>query len=77
MGAVLAHSSPTQLSAEADDSVLAALVSRTGGNPFYIQEFVEDLVETGQLQRRRNAWVSASPPAQWDVPREVREVIDG
>jgi DNA-binding CsgD family transcriptional regulator len=74
--AVLAHSSPTQVPAEADDSLLTAVVSRTGGNPFYIQEFVEDLVETGQLQRRRNAWVAASPPAQWDVPREVREVIE-
>ena len=32
-------------------ALLAALVSRTGGNPLYIQEVVKDLVETGQLQR--------------------------
>ena len=60
----------------ADDSLLATVVSRTGGNPLYIQEIVKDLVETGQLERRRETWVATSPPEQWDVPREVREVIE-
>ena len=69
-------SDPRQATAGVDDALLAALVSRTGGNPLYIQEVVKDLVETGQLQQRRDSWVAASPLEQWAVPQEVRDVIE-
>jgi DNA-binding CsgD family transcriptional regulator/tetratricopeptide (TPR) repeat protein len=72
----LERSSTDQAAATIDNVLTATLVRQTGGNPFFIQEMVKDLVDTGQIVRERDAWVSASRPTNWDVPRQVREVIE-
>ena len=67
-----AHGRP----AAVDAMLAAALVNQTSGNPFYIQAIVKDFVDAGHLVQRMDRWVAVSAPETWDVPREVREVIE-
>ena len=73
---VLEQHSSDQTTANVDGVLAKVLLDHTGGNPFFIQEIVRDLVDTGRLERRQEHWVAASPAATWDVPREVRDVVD-
>jgi hypothetical protein len=73
---VLQQHSSDQTMANVDGVLAEVLFDQTGGNPFFIQEIARDLVDTGRLERRQEHWVAASPAATWDVPREVRDVVD-
>jgi class 3 adenylate cyclase/tetratricopeptide (TPR) repeat protein len=53
----------------------ARLIERTEGNPFFLEESVHHLVETGALTGPRGAWrAPASAPAA-DVPATVQAVL--
>ena len=62
-----------------DDSSLAALTApiqaRTGGNPFFVEEVVQTLIETGQLHGARGGYRLATPLAKLDVPPTVKAVL--
>ena len=73
---VLEQRQQNERAATLDDDLAETLLSQTGGNPFFILEVVRDLVETGLIDRRHDRWVAVSATASWDVPREVRDVID-
>ncbi len=49
--------------------------ARTRGNPFFIEEVVQMLAETGILVGSRGAWKLARPVATLDVPDTVRAVL--
>jgi len=57
--------------------VLASALHRaTEGNPFFIEETVRHLVETGRIFRREGRWVSnAANVSDMGIPEGVREVI--
>ena len=59
-----------------DDVSLAPLVSlidsRTKGNPFFVEEIVQSLTETGQLQGARGAYRLVAPISDLKVPATVR-----
>ena len=57
--------------------VLASALHRaTEGNPFFIEETVRHLVETGRIFRREGRWVSnAANVHDMGIPEGVREVI--
>jgi len=59
------------------DLVLAAALHRaTEGNPFFIEETLRHLVETGRIFRREGRWVSdATNINEMGIPEGVREVI--
>src|SRR5205085_419351 len=59
-----------------DDGLAERLHSHTSGNPFFIQEVVTELIETGQIARRQDHWVTVGETATWGIPRGVRAVID-
>ena len=57
-------------------SRLAKLVeSRTRGNPFFIEEVVQMLVDTRALFGSRGAWRLARPVEELEVPETVRAVL--
>ena len=62
-----------------DDSGLAALkpllIARTAGNPFFLEESVRTLVETGVLVGERGAYRLAQALASLPVPATVQAVL--
>lgn len=60
-----------------DGAILAsALHHATEGNPFFIEETVRHLVETGRIFRREGRWVSETTNInEMGIPEGVREVI--
>jgi class 3 adenylate cyclase/tetratricopeptide (TPR) repeat protein len=55
--------------------VKALLIERTEGNPFYLEESVGTLVETGHLSGERGAYTMTKPPASIRVPPTVQAVL--
>ena len=51
-----------------------ALQQETEGNPFFLEEIVRDLVESGGIYQRNGRWTS-KPLTQLGIPEGVREVI--
>jgi adenylate cyclase len=48
---------------------------RTGGNPFFVEEMVQALVETGSLEGARGAYRLASPVETLELPASVQSVL--
>jgi tetratricopeptide (TPR) repeat protein len=61
------------------DPSLAGLAERihqrTGGNPFFIEEVVHSLVDSGQLEGPRGSYRLTTPVAQIRVPESVQSVL--
>jgi class 3 adenylate cyclase/tetratricopeptide (TPR) repeat protein len=53
----------------------AAIERQTGGNPFFIEEIVRDLVETGALVGAKGAYRLARPVNELAVPASVQAVL--
>ena len=51
------------------------LIDRTEGNPFFLEESVRALVETGVLEGRRSAYRVAKPTDEIQVPPTVQAVL--
>jgi len=51
------------------------LIARTGGNPFFLEESVRTLVETGMLVGTRSAYRLAQPLAGLQMPATVQAVL--
>jgi class 3 adenylate cyclase/tetratricopeptide (TPR) repeat protein len=51
------------------------LIARTGGNPFFLEESVRTLVETGMLVGERSAYRLAQPLASLQIPATVQVVL--
>ena len=51
------------------------LIERTEGNPFFLEESVRSLVETGALAGERGAYRMVRAPAALDVPDTVQAVL--
>src|SRR5206468_12706107 len=48
---------------------------RTGGNPFFIEEVVQSLVEAGNLEGERGAYRLSRPVTRTAVPASVQAVL--
>jgi len=51
------------------------IVARTDGNPFFVEEIVNSLVETETLQRNDNGWEVVGDLGQIELPTSIRGVI--
>lgn len=51
------------------------LSRRAGGNPFYVEEAVQALGETGHLQGAHGAYAMAQPVRQWPIPDTVHALV--
>jgi class 3 adenylate cyclase/tetratricopeptide (TPR) repeat protein len=57
------------------DPLKRALIARTGGNPFFLEESVRAVVETGCLVGERGAFRLARPLPTIEVPATVQAVL--
>jgi class 3 adenylate cyclase/tetratricopeptide (TPR) repeat protein len=51
------------------------LIERTEGNPFFLEETVQTLVETGALIGDRGAYRMTQPPEAWQIPATARAIL--
>ncbi|HXG76974.1 MAG TPA: adenylate/guanylate cyclase domain-containing protein [Gaiellaceae bacterium] len=63
------------LGARLPEEVLAALVERAEGNPFFVEELVGSLAEAGVLERANGAWQVREVPDAFAVPDSVHAVL--
>lgn len=59
----------------APGGLVGAVHQHTEGNPFFVEEVMRHLIETGVLFERGGRWVSALTPDEIGVPDGVREVL--
>jgi class 3 adenylate cyclase len=52
-----------------------ALIERTEGNPFFLEESVQTLVETQVLVGERGAYRMAKAPEQWQIPATAQAIL--
>jgi eukaryotic-like serine/threonine-protein kinase len=56
--------------------LVAAIHRETEGNPFFIEEILRHLIETGALTRHDGRWVVGAPSvADMGIPEGIREVL--
>jgi class 3 adenylate cyclase len=55
--------------------VAEAIHARSGGNPFFTEEIVQALIESGQLEGSRGAYRLTTPVERLDVPASVQAVL--
>src|SRR5262249_19033282 len=55
--------------------LLDVVVKRAGGNPFYLEEIVRDLIATGVLARTPDGWTCNAAAAPADVPSTLQGVL--
>jgi DNA-binding SARP family transcriptional activator/tetratricopeptide (TPR) repeat protein len=60
---------------EAASAVVAAVHGKTDGNPFFVQEVVRDLLESGALVESGGVWGAALRSDEIGVPEGVAEVL--
>ncbi len=56
-------------------TLAATLIERTGGNPFFLEEVVLSLIESGRLVGERGAYRAVGPIQEFDVPPTVQTVL--
>jgi len=62
---------------EAPVAFVRALHEETEGNPFFAEEVLRHLVESGALRREGGHWIADRPLAELGLPEGVREVVAG
>src|SRR5262249_7887844 len=68
--------SQQQIAERPDKALVRAVLHETEGNPFFIEEVLRHLVESGALYRRDGRWVAnARSIAELGIPEGVRDVI--
>src|SRR5262249_9601777 len=51
------------------------VVDRAEGNPFFVEELLSTLIDSGVLQRRNGGWSCSGLPKGFDVPDTVHAVL--
>ncbi len=59
----------------APPSLVATVHEHTDGNPFFVEEVLRHLIETGVLFERGGRWTSVLTPDEIGVPEGVQEVL--
>jgi ABC-type transport system substrate-binding protein/class 3 adenylate cyclase/tetratricopeptide (TPR) repeat protein len=57
------------------ESVAELLAERSGGNPFFLEEAIRDLIERGALQRRNGGWELAVDVDELAIPAAVQGTL--
>jgi class 3 adenylate cyclase/tetratricopeptide (TPR) repeat protein len=63
------------LGAELPDSLRAVVVERAEGNPFFVEELIATLLDTGALRRDNGGWSFGELPRGFHVPDSVHAVL--
>lgn len=57
------------------DAIRVDVVARAEGNPFYVEEFLRALIDTGRLQRRDGRWIAIGDHTVLDTPATLVGLI--
>ena len=60
---------------ELPESVAELLAERSGGNPFFLEEAIRDLIERGALERRNGGWQLAVGVDELAIPAAVQGTL--
>ncbi len=60
--------------AELPDQLKRSIVRKASGNPFYVEELLKSLIESGMIAQRNGSWQLADSRADIRVPDTVRDV---
>ncbi|MGH3039505.1 MAG: ABC transporter substrate-binding protein [Gaiellaceae bacterium] len=60
---------------ELPESVAELLAERSGGNPFFLEEAIRDLIERGALERRNGGWQLAVDVDDLAIPAAVQGTL--
>ena len=71
----LARNDAFRLVAELPMSLHAFLLDRAEGNPFFVEELTESLIDRGVLTPRNGRWAAAELPGRIATPDSVRGVL--
>ena len=71
----LARHDTLRLVAELPESVHAFLLDRAEGNPFFVEELTESLIDRGVLTPRNGGWAAVEVPERVATPDSVRGVL--
>lgn len=52
-------------------TVITTLVTRSGGNPYYLREVLQELIEAGHLQRQNESWQASATLGDFVVPDSI------
>jgi predicted ATPase/class 3 adenylate cyclase len=63
------------LSVALPEDLRTSVVERADGNPFFLEELVGELVDSGALVESEGAWVLGEPDAQLPMPDTVHAVL--
>lgn len=56
-------------------SLRELLVGKAEGNPFFLEELIGELVDTGVLERTNSGWTLRDPPADFAMPDTVHALL--
>jgi class 3 adenylate cyclase len=56
-------------------SVTSQILERAGGNPFFLEEIVENLIDTGMIVKKGDRWVASKNLADFEVPDSIQAVL--
>lgn len=74
LGELLAKSADERMDVRADE-LAQVLWDETEGNPFFVQEILRSLVESGLLVQRDGVWTTDFEIADLGIPEGIREVV--
>ncbi|MCA1596518.1 MAG: AAA family ATPase, partial [Chloroflexi bacterium] len=57
------------------DSVKSLILEKSRGNPFFVEEVIRSLIDSGMIVRENNAWVSKAGIEEIAVPESIQAVI--
>ncbi|MFQ5484159.1 MAG: adenylate/guanylate cyclase domain-containing protein, partial [Desulfobacterales bacterium] len=60
---------------ELDPNLEKKIVAKTGGNPFFVEEMVRELLERGEVVKEGDRYVSQQHIDQLDIPSSVQGVL--
>lgn len=60
---------------EVGDEVRARILERAGGNPFFVEEILRMLIDSGALERRNGGWAATTNLGEIPLPDSVHGVI--
>ena len=64
-----------EIATELPDRVRALVLERAEGNPFFVEEVLQSLLDSGALEREGDAWAAAEVPEAIGVPDSIQAVI--
>ena len=63
------------LTADLPEQIRRSVVERADGNPFFLEELVGELVDSGALVESKGSWVLGEPEATFPMPDTVHAVL--